>query len=116
MRHHVTLEPDKRTLITHLIAVVGGAEHGDERAVVVNLETLVFHLVTPHHKLEIVVGEKLFCDVCSESHPYAALTRMTSKFCARVTPQHFTKWTLLGRLTEAIDFLQVVKLNAILGE
>mmetsp|Transcript_2850 Transcript_2850/g.6937 ORF Transcript_2850/g.6937 Transcript_2850/m.6937 type:complete len:224 (+) Transcript_2850:410-1081(+) len=116
MWHHVMFEADERALVAHLIAIVWRTEHGDKATVMIHLEALVFDLVTPHHELEVVVGQEPLRDVRAEGNADAALARMPAELRTRVAPQHFAERAFLGGLAKTIDLLQVLNLHPILCE
>lgn len=53
--HLTALQPDKRSLVLHLVAVVRSAEDRDDAAVCFNLVALHLHLVGADEDIEVVV-------------------------------------------------------------
>ena len=116
VRRHVALEPNERAFVPHLVAVVWRAEHRDQLAVVVHLESLVLHLVRTDHQLQVVQFQKFLCHVGAKRDAHAAFARLPPGHRPRIAPQHLAELAAIGRLVEPVDLTQVVQGDAVPAE
>ena len=103
MRNHVTFEADESTLISHLITVVRSTENSYQQSIMIHFKSIVLHLVTSNNKVQIVICQKFFRDICAESYAHTALAWMSSRLSTWITPEHLTERAFLWWFTETID-------------
>jgi len=82
------LPPQISALVAHLVAIIRRAEDGDELAVVLDLETFVFHLVRADDHAKVVGLEEVVGHIGSETYSHSALGGRAAAWPLRVAPQH----------------------------
>ena len=112
----VVVERNKRAFVSHLVAVVRGAENGYQAPVVVDFVPLVLHFVRPHDELQIVIRQKLLCHVRPERHADAAVRRVPPRQSPGVAPQPLAEQPAFGWFREPVDFPQLRDRHAVARE
>ena len=82
----------------------------------VNFIAFIFNFMASDYQFQVVIIKKPLSDIRTKSDANSALAWMPSKLRARIAPQHFTKWSILGWLAKSIDTPQMIKFDAVLRE
>jgi len=99
------VEPDEGSLVAHLVAVVGSAEHSEHLPSFLVLITFLLNLVAPHHQLypylgsnltQVVVIDESLSDVRAELNSDPSLGRVAPFLVTRIAPEALAHDSLIA--------------------